>query len=472
MAKTSIEWTSGPNGEEGYTFNPWLGCAKVHAGCTNCYAEVSQAVSMRKGGPVRWGEVWQGGQRVVVADSTWKHPFTWARKAAAAGQRRKVFCASLADVLEVPAMPPLSAKPGAFAEVERVRGRLDDARERLWPIIEDTAWMCGGCGRPCAPTSDTIHRKVRLQELDSVGAACEGQNGRCLSTPMGGLDFLLLTKRPENAGLVPAWARPLIWLGTSISDQKTWDTHGTELMKAKGFRYRFVSAEPMVGPVDFGFRGTAPQVWGYGYRPIGSLIDQVVLGFESGSKARPGNVEWIRQGLTQCKEAGVAAFVKQLGAAPQYDGNPTPGIPLELNDPKGGDMSEWPEDLQVRMFPGQRWESAQSTKRLVERFHRVPLDEQAPCLDCGREADGGLYLAGQLRPLCTTSHTLFTQSEHGKRLDESLKGYNALGNRRRIGMRATLAQILQEHAARELAAWLDLRRAERLNGARAVEPLP
>jgi protein gp37 len=377
MAKTSIEWTSGPNGEEGYTFNPWLGCAKVHAGCTNCYAEVSQAVSMRKGGPVRWGEVWQGGQRVVVADSTWKHPFTWARKAAAAGQRRKVFCASLADVLEVPAMPPLSAKPGAFAEVERVRGRLDDARERLWPIIEDTAWMCGGCGRPCAHSSDTIHRKVRLQELDSVGAACEGQNGRCLSTPMGGLDFLLLTKRPENAPIVPNWARPLVWLGTSISDQKTADEMVPRLLAADGFRFRFLSCEPMVGPVDL-----MRACWGealahrapHGHsgqpqlHPLAPL-DWVVYGFESGSKARPGNVEWIRQGLKQCKEAGVAAFVRQLGAVPVMErtlrnartGNTTGPVPLDLNDSKGGDMAEWPADLQVRMFPGQRWERVPST---------------------------------------------------------------------------------------------------------------
>ena len=98
-------------------------------------------------------------------------------------------------------------------------------------------------------------------------------------------------------------------------------------------------------------------------------------------------------------------------------------------------------------------------KKLMERFHRMPLDEPEPCLDCGREADGGLYLAGTVRPLCTTSHTLFTQSEAGKRLDEALKAYNALGRR---PPRAE-AKRLQEHAARQLVDWLDLRRAERLN---------
>lgn len=104
-------------------------------------------------------------------------------------------------------------------------------------------------------------------------------------------------------------------------------------------------------------------------------------------------------------------------------------------------------------------------EELVERFHRVPLDEPESCLECGREADGGLYLAGVVRPLCTTSHALFTQSEHGKRLGEALKAYNELGRR----PPKAEAKRLQEHAARQLADWLDLRRAERLNSRLAAE---
>lgn len=103
-------------------------------------------------------------------------------------------------------------------------------------------------------------------------------------------------------------------------------------------------------------------------------------------------------------------------------------------------------------------------EELRERFHRVPLDGPEPCLGCGRGCTGGLYLANQLRPLCTTCHTLFTQSEHGQRLDEALRIFNDLGPR------ALTGRELQQHAARQLADWLVLRRAERLNRRVATDP--
>ena len=85
-------------------------------------------------------------------------------------------------------------------------------------------------------------------------------------------------------------------------------------------------------------------------------------GGESGAGARPCNVEWIRSGVAQCKDAGVAVFLKQLGARPMLEGipfnplgvckNDLSGRPAGLSDKKGGDWMEWPEDLRVRQFPG------------------------------------------------------------------------------------------------------------------------
>lgn len=347
---SKIQWTH-------HTFNPWLGCTKAHAGCTNCYAESHQAVAMRKGGKIQWGEPWQGGQRVVVSESTWQHPFTWARKAAAAGERHRVFCASLSDVLEVPEDPPFQHLTTERRErANEARKAIDAARERLWDTIRQTATLCSVCHQP----------------------KCSGRTYGCSEGQEGGLDWLLLTKRPENWRLVPEDVRPLVWLGTSVSDQETADEWVPRLLATEGFRYRFLSAEPLVGPVNLRAlrmekscelgcgqpvladvfdasarcgctsEGSEPIAW---HRP-----DWVIVGGESGLKARTCNVEWVRSIVRQCAEAGVPCFVKQLGARPvREDGlEPKRDGPYGwiMTDPKGGDWSEWPEDLRVRQFPG------------------------------------------------------------------------------------------------------------------------
>lgn len=88
-------------------------------------------------------------------------------------------------------------------------------------------------------------------------------------------------------------------------------------------------------------------------------IDWAIFGGESGPNARQCAVEWIRDGVRQCRAAGVNAFVKQIGAVPFLErevGTAKGGFleQLRLKDRKGGDMSEWPEDLRVREFPDAR----------------------------------------------------------------------------------------------------------------------
>lgn len=382
-ADSKIEWTH-------HTFNHVLGCYKVHAGCTNCYAETHQAVKMRKGGEVHWGEVWQGGDRVVVADSTWAHPLKWARAAAKSGERHRVFCASLSDVLEVPKEPtefPRGWTPKqcneAALRVAIVRGALETARERLWDTIRQTAFVDG-----------TARRMISHRNSDGTYPVMPNS---------AGLDWLLLTKRPENWRMVPEDVRPLVWLGTSISDQTTAEEWVPRLLDAQGFRYRFLSVEPMIGPVDLsqwteridhcnhcgaengpqgpdrcpecGKEGTLISTWGAdeaaryrtgeryttdeGQKDVdgGGGINWVIVGGESGPKARPCNVEWIRSIVRQCAEAGVPCHVKQLGTKPMSNGLPFVKVVGEssfsgLNDSKGGDWDEWPEGLRVRQFPG------------------------------------------------------------------------------------------------------------------------
>lgn len=135
---------------------------------------------------------------------------------------------------------------------------------------------------------------------------------------------------------------------------------------------RFLSCEPLLGPVDL-TRLTliAPEpsdpklgVWqnaltGHVIGPDDMLperIDWVIIGGESGPRARPMDLAWARSLVEQCRAAGVAPFVKQLGARPRIEqpmdgaGN-HPVTEILLRDRKGGDMAEWPEDLRVREFP-------------------------------------------------------------------------------------------------------------------------
>lgn len=311
---TSIEWAH-------HTFNIWRGCAKVHAGCTHCYAEQNVGVKLHG---IKWGEVWQGGQRVIAADSAWKKPMTWARYAGKAGVRRRVFCASLADVLEVPEMPPSQHFTTELRDrVIGVRYLLDHARSRLWDTIRATAELCGVCG-------------LRV---------CSGRTSACAEGRKGGLDWLLLTKRPENWDLVPEDVRPLVWLGTSVSDQKTADEWGARLREAQGFRLKFYSVEPMLGPVE--------------RLPLDG-IGWVIAGGESGRHARECDLAWQRSVGRQCADAGVPLFRKQLGARPveqrtlrsTQTAPRTAALPVEgVVHPKGGALSEWPEDLRVQQLP-------------------------------------------------------------------------------------------------------------------------
>jgi protein gp37 len=106
MAKnSSIEWTH-------HTFNPWWGCTRVSPGCKHCYAET---FAHRIGEDI-WGPK---AKRRFFGDTHWREPLKWNAEALKGGTRRRVFCASMADVFEN-------------------RAELSPIRERLWQLIADT----------------------------------------------------------------------------------------------------------------------------------------------------------------------------------------------------------------------------------------------------------------------------------------------------------------------------------------------
>lgn len=343
MAENSkIEWTH-------HTMNPWRGCQKVSPGCANCYAE-----TMSKRNPGTLGIWGPEGTRVVASEAQWKLPHKWNREAEAAGERRRVFCASLADVFE-DWDGPMSDPQG----------------QRLYWIDSNPIVMGSESTEPYEPeagdwlvTMDDIRRRL-FEVIDQ--------------TPW--LDWLLLTKRPENVlRMSSRWWESLmsvpgnVWIGTSVENQEQADKRIPELLKVPA-AVRFLSMEPLLGPVDLTNveDSTREKIWvdclgGVFSRfvknnpdvpPCGityeAVVNWVIVGGESGPSARPCDLEWIRSILDQCQGAGVPVFIKQIGAITvdsrfaESDG--TPAFIGGIKDKKGGDPSEWPKDLRVRELP-------------------------------------------------------------------------------------------------------------------------
>lgn len=145
-----------------------------------------------------------------------------------------------------------------------------------------------------------------------------------LETPH--LDWLLLTKRPENmmqmgfpSHLFNAWA------GTTAEDDEWWGKRVPELLKVDA-QVRFISVEPMLGPITKSLTG----------------LDWILVGGESGGGSRRMDPDWAKNLLDRCRHSDVAYHFKQLGAV----------LAKELKAKgKGGDPSEWPEELRVQQFP-------------------------------------------------------------------------------------------------------------------------
>lgn len=299
MGDTKIEWAT-------KTWNPVTGCSKVSQGCKHCYAE-TQANRF-------WGE--RSFTDVQCHSDRLEQPFHWRKP-------QRVFVNSMSDLFH----------------------------EDLSPEF--------------------------IADVFAVMAACKRHT------------FLVLTKRPEKMkrlvgsgpdGLVALWdikaeayfgvdcnRYPLdnVWLGVSAEDQATADERIPLLLDTPA-AVRFVSYEPALGPVDFAARvvvddfdvepltGRWVDRWG---QTGGSYprVDWIIVGGESGPKARPFDLAWARQTIVQCRAAGVPVFVKQVGSRPYVTGGSDAGEPdpyfPQLDDRKGGDMEEWPEDLRVREFP-------------------------------------------------------------------------------------------------------------------------
>lgn len=166
--------------------------------------------------------------------------------------------------------------------------------------------------------------------------------------------FQILTKRPERMKEYlsdPKKIRlPNVWIGTSVENQKAARDRIPSLLMTPA-SVRFLSCEPLLEAIEIEdyLRADTEDLGHPG-------INLVIVGGESGSRARPCYVESIRSLVGQCKRSDTAVFVKQLGSMP-IESTPyildvaTSNHQLKLKDRKGGNIDEFPEDLQVREFP-------------------------------------------------------------------------------------------------------------------------
>lgn len=365
MAETTIQWTATPRPDgtfaPGYTFNPWIGCTKVHAGCQACYAEADMDHRRHR---VKWGP---NGTRSRTSDDYWKQPLKWNRAAEKAGERRRVFCASLADVFE--------DWDGAI---------LNHNGEILFRSTDDGSYR--GQNTPAVEMNLSPHEQATMNDMRRDLFAIID------STPW--LDWQLLTKRPKNvrrmwpqlgfpdAGVPGTLGRrprlSNVWIGTSISNQQTADVMLPELLKLRDLTpCLFVSAEPLLGPIVLAdilklFPIDPPMLWGKDTQGQSS-ISWIIIGGESGPHARPCDVAWIRSLVQQCQAAGVPCFVKQMGErlavandsasewprhGDEWETVPADYMPRFQGERvtlrmahKGGEIADWPHDLRVRQFP-------------------------------------------------------------------------------------------------------------------------
>lgn len=263
------------------TWNPVTGCSKVSPGCAHCYAE---QVTRRFAGT--WGvsdKPWtpaNAAEVVRLHPDRLDQPLRWQRP-------RMVFVNSMSDLFheQVP-----------FEFVDRVFAVIEDSPRHVFQVL--------------------TKRPERMRDY-----------------------FMSRTKHPDDASALRAADPvlyqdvPQLWLGVSIENAR--HAYRADVLREIPAAVRFISAEPLLGSL---YPDASPEL---SLRLDG--IDWLIVGGESGPRARPMQLEWARELVGECSHEGVACFVKQLGEHAARD--------LGLRDRKGGNPDEWPADLRVREMP-------------------------------------------------------------------------------------------------------------------------
>jgi protein gp37 len=269
--KTGIEWTDA-------TWNPILGCSRVSEGCRNCYAE-------RIAGRFPNSSVYGGLTQIVNGRAVWSgqiketkkllEPLSWKSP-------KRVFVNSMSDLFH-----------------ENVS---DEQRDRIFAVMA-----------LCPPHTFQVLTKRPERMLQYLSGGPWGQiEERAVDLA---IDYSRISRDDAafrvrlNLNWIPLTN---VWLGVSVENRKAADERIPLLLQTPAAK-RFISAEPLLGPIEFSdvtHRSDCIRELG---KPAMRGIDWVICGGESGPGARPMHPDWARSLRDQCQAAGVPFFFKQWG---------------------------------------------------------------------------------------------------------------------------------------------------------------
>lgn len=255
---SKIEWTED-------TWNPLIGCDKVSAGCKNCYAIKTAWIRQHN---KKMAEKYAG-----VVEKTSNGSLNWTSKV---------------NFHQPSLLKPLNTKKPTVFFVNSM--------------------------------SDLFHESVPFEYIDaifSVMSDCDWHTYQVLTKRAKRMYEFFQWKKERSGGIT--W-RPKdnVWLGVSVEDQKAANERVPWLIGVP-VAVRFLSCEPLLGPVDISFSINEHKIGPFA-KPAINWIHWVIAGGESGKDARPMHPDWVRSLRDQCKEADVPFFFKQWGEyAPVHD---------------------------------------------------------------------------------------------------------------------------------------------------------
>jgi protein gp37 len=255
--KTGISWTSA-------SWNPVTGCTKVSAGCKHCYAERG------------WGRLKhlpdyadRAFADVVCHQERLSKPLHWKKPS-------KIFVNSMSDLFH-------DDVPDEF--IDQVFAVMALTPRHIYQIL-------------------TKRPERMLAYTKRLGGSF-----KLFDVAVSKLGYT----KEFSAARLAGWPLPNVWLGVSVEDQATADERIPILLQAKAALH-WISAEPLIGPIDLeqvpvGMSGPLRP----GAAGLAPRLGWVVVGGESGGKARPMRIDWARSLRNQCKQAEIPFFFKQTG---------------------------------------------------------------------------------------------------------------------------------------------------------------